>query len=218
VAFFEDYLADPFTREILIELSIQHVILTIIPIVVATVVGLALGITALRVPVTRPAIMNTTSTFLTIPSLALFGAFIPLVGIGYPPAIVPLAMYALLPIVRNTVAGLSGVDSAIVESARGMGMSGGRRLLRIELPNAWPVVLAGLRVSTQLVVGIAAIAALIGSPGLGNEIFAGIRRIGSVGAFESLLGGTLAIVVLAVLFDLLYLGIGRLTIPRGLRD
>jgi osmoprotectant transport system permease protein len=126
-------------------------------------------------------------------------------------------MYALLPIVRNTLAGLGGVDSAIAESATGMGMGRTRRLLRIELPIAWPVLLAGLRVSTQLVIGIAAIAALVGGPGLGNEIFAGIRSIGSVGALERLLGGTLAILVVAAVFDLFYLGLGRLTIPRGLR-
>lgn len=215
---FLDYLADPFTRDVLLDLAIEHIWLTIIPMGLAVVVGLALGICAARVPVTRQAILNTTSTFLTIPSLALFSLFIPLVGIGYPPAIVPLAMYALLPIVRNTLAGLTGVDKAVSESARGMGLGSGRRLLRIELPLAWPVILAGLRVSTQLVIGIAAIAALVGGPGLGNEIFSGIRRIGSAGDLEALLGGTLAIVVLALLFDLLYLLIGRLTIPRGLRE
>ncbi len=216
-AFFE-YLADPFTQSVLFDLSFEHILLTLLPIVLATVMGLALGITATRLPVTRPAILNTTSTFLTIPSLALFGLFIPLVGIGYPPAIIPLTMYALLPIVRNTMAGLLGVDKAVAESAKGMGLGSTRRLLRIELPLAWPVILAGLRVSTQLVIGIAAIAAIVGGPGLGNEIFSGIRRIGSAGALENLLGGTLAIVVLAALFDLVYLGIGRLTIPRGLRD
>lgn len=218
MAFFTDYLADPFTRRVLIDLSLEHVLLTVIPVLLATVIGLALGIAAQRVSTVRPVIINTASTFLTIPSLALFSLFIPIVGIGYPPAIVPLTMYALLPIVRNTLTGLSGVDAAITESAQGMGMAGGRRLLRIELPTAWPVVLTGLRVSTQLVIGIGAIAALVGGPGLGNEIFAGIRSIGSTGAFERLLGGTLSIVVLAILFDLVYLGIGRLTIPRGLRD
>jgi osmoprotectant transport system permease protein len=216
-AFFE-YLADPFTQSVLFDLGVEHILLTLLPIVLATLIGLALGITATRFPVTRPAILNTTSTFLTIPSLALFGLFIPLVGIGYPPAIIPLTMYALLPIVRNTMAGLLSVDKAVAESAKGMGLGNARRLLRIELPLAWPVILAGLRVSTQLVIGIAAIAAIVGGPGLGNEIFSGIRRIGSAGALENLLGGTLGIVVLAALFDLVYLGIGRLTIPRGLRD
>jgi osmoprotectant transport system permease protein len=91
-------------------------------------------------------------------------------------------------------------------------------MTRIELPNAWPVILAGVRVSTLLVIGIAAIAAIVGGNGLGQEIYRGINRIGSSGAAESILGGTLAIVALALAFDLLYLGLGRLTIPRGLRD
>ncbi|MEX0835681.1 MAG: ABC transporter permease [Nitriliruptor sp.] len=218
MAFFTDYLADPFTRDILVELSLEHVFLTLIPIAIAIVIGLTLGVIAVRFSYTRQVILNTTSTFLTFPSLALFSLFIPLVGIGYKPAIIPLSMYALLPIVRNTVTGLGGVDAAIVESARGMGMGAGRRLMRIELPTSWPVILTGIRVSTQLVIGIAAIAALVGGPGLGNEILGGIRSIGSPGALERLLGGTLAIAALAMLFDLLYLGIGRLTIPRGLRD
>jgi osmoprotectant transport system permease protein len=217
VAFFTDYLADPFTRRVLLDLTFEHVLLTVIPIVIAAVVGLAAGIAAHRAPALRPGVLNTASTFLTIPSLALFSLFIPLVGIGYQPAIIPLAMYALLPIVRNTIAGLNGVDRAIVESAAGMGMGRTKRLVRIELPIAWPVLLAGLRVSTQLIIGIAAIAALVGGPGLGNEIFAGIRSIGSVGALERLLGGTLMILVVAAIFDLFYLGLGRLTIPRGLR-
>lgn len=215
---FVEYLADPFTRDVLVELGLEHILLTLIPIGLATVLGVGLGILAARVPVLRPPIVNTTSTFLTIPSLALFGLFIPLVGIGYPPAIIPLLMYALLPIVRNTMAGLLGVDRAVSESARGMGMGGTRRLVRIELPLSWPVILAGLRVSTQLVIGIAAIAALVGGPGLGNEIFSGIRRLGSTGAVNNLLGGTLGIVLLAIVFDLAYLALGRLTIPRGLRD
>lgn len=217
MAFFTDYLADPYTRRILLDLALEHVLLTVIPIAIAAVVGLAAGILAHREPRLRPGILNTASTFLTIPSLALFSLFIPLVGIGYQPAIIPLAMYALLPIVRNTLAGLSGVDGAIVESATGMGMGRIKRLMRIELPIAWPVLLAGLRVSTQLVIGIAAIAALVGGPGLGNEIFGGIRSIGSVGALERLLGGTLGILAIAAFFDLFYLGLGRLTIPRGLR-
>lgn len=219
MSFFTDYLTDPFTRDVLLELSLEHVLLTLIPVAIAVVFGILLGLTAHRVAPLRPAIINTTSTFLTIPSLALFGLFIPFVGIGYPPTIIPLTMYALLPIVRNTMAGLAGVDRSTTESATAMGMGRIRRLLRIELPIAWPVVLTGVRVSTQLIIGIAAIASVVGGPGLGGEIYnAGIRRIGSPGALDSILGGTLAVLLLALLFDLLYLAIGRLTIPRGLRD
>jgi osmoprotectant transport system permease protein len=217
VAFIE-YLTDPGTQSVLRSQAMDHAVLTAVVIVAGSLIGLTLGITAHRVRWLRPPIISTVSTFLTIPSLALFAILIPIVGIGFQPAVIALTMYSLLPIVRNTVSGLESVDQAVVESAKGMGMGARARLVRIELPNAWPVILAGLRVATLLVIGIAAVAALVGGPGLGNEIYTGIRRIGSAGAIEALLGGTLAIVLLALLFDLVYLGIGRLTIPRGLRD
>ncbi|MFA9445405.1 ABC transporter permease [Egicoccus sp. AB-alg6-2] len=215
---FLDYITDAGTQRVLVDLSLEHVALTASAVVAGGIIGLLLGVIAQRVAVLRVAIVNLTALLLTIPSLALFAILIPLVGIGFQPAVVALTLYSLLPIVRNTVSGLQGVDAATVEAAKGMGMGGMKRLLRIELPTAWPVILAGLRVSTLLVIGIAAVAALVGGPGLGNEIFRGIRRIGSVGAVESIAGGTVAIVVLALLFDLLYLAIGRLTISRGLRD
>ena len=219
MSFFTDYLANPSRQARLLEMAIEHLALVGASVGVAVVLGLVLGITAHRVDWAAPAILNTASVFLTIPSLALFALLIPLVGIGATPAWVALVMYSLLPIVRNTVSGLNSVDRAVVESAKGMGMGGMSRLVRIELPNAWPVVLAGVRVATLLVVGIAAIAALVGGPGLGQEIYQnGIRRIGSPGALNALLGGTLMIVLLALLLDLFYLAIGRLTIPRGIRE
>ena len=218
MAFFTEYLADPSTQRELLSQTVEHIYLTAVPVLIAVIVGLALGILAHRSPQLRSPILSLVSTFLTIPSLALFAILIPIVGIGATPAIVALTLYALLPIVRNTVSGLFSVDRAVVESAKGMGMSATMRLWKIELPNAWPVMLAGVRVATLLTVGIAAIAALVGGPGLGQEIFTGIRRIPASGSLESLLGGTIAIVVLAVLFDLLYLAIGRLTIPRGIRE
>jgi osmoprotectant transport system permease protein len=202
----------------LLQQSLEHVYLTAIPIALAVVIGMTLGVVAHRVPSVRAAIVGTVSTFLTIPSLAFFALLIPIVGIGATPAIIALTLYALLPIVRNTVSGLYSVDNAVVESAKGMGMGAVKQLTRIELPIAWPVILAGVRVATLLTIGIAAVAALVGGPGLGNEIYTGIRRIPSPGSLDSLLGGTLAIIVLAVLFDLLYLALGRLTIPRGIRD
>lgn len=215
---FVDYLLTPSNQEALLEQSFEHILLVAATMGIAIVLGLTLGIIAHRVPVVRPPILNTVSLFLTIPSLALFALLIPLVGIGFTPPWIALTMYALLPIVRNTVSGLQSVDRAVTESAQAMGMGGWGRLTKIELPNAWPVVLAGVRVSTLLVVGIAAIAALVGGPGLGGEIFRGIRSIGSPFALNSLLGGTLGIIVVALLFDIAYLFIGRLTTSRGIRD
>jgi osmoprotectant transport system permease protein len=215
---FLDYLADPATQRVLLEQTLQHLYLVVVPMVFAVVAAVALGVVAHRVDTLRTPILTTVSWFLTIPSLALFALFLPIMGIGDPPVMTALFLYALLPIVRNTVAGLRSVDRATVEAATGMGMGSFRRLTRIELPTAWPVILAGVRVSTILVVGIAAVAAIVGGNGLGQEIYRGINRIGSAGAAESILGGTLAIVLLALAFDLLYLALGRLTIPRGLRD
>jgi osmoprotectant transport system permease protein len=159
----------------------------------------------------------TAGVFLTIPSFALFGLLIAPLGLGYPPTVVALVLYALLPILRNTVTGLRSVDPAVLESARGMGLGRRRRLLRIELPLAWPVILTGIRVSTLVTLGIAAIAAAINGPGLGDLIFEGIGRIGAVNALNQTLTGILGVVVLALVFDTLFFGVRRLTTSRGVR-
>ncbi|MDR6319041.1 ABC transporter permease [Actinoplanes couchii] len=195
----------------------DHVMVVAISIGIALVLGCALGVLAHRSPRVRPMILAVTSTMLTIPSLALFAIFIPLLGLGTPPAVTALVLYALLPIVRNTVVGLGTVDQNVLRAARGMGMGPWRRFARIELPLAWPVVLTGVRVSTQVVVGIAAIAALVNGPGLGNEIFRGLRSLGSPFALNFVLGGTLAIVVVALLFDTVFILLRRLTTARGIR-
>ena len=214
---FIDYLQAPGTLDALRSQLLEHVVLALTVVVAGVLISVTLGVVAHRVPALRELILNTSSVLLTIPSLALFALLLPIVGIGFAPAAVGLTLYSFLPIVRNTVSGLQSVDSAIVDSARGMGMSASGRLLKIELPNAWPVILAGIRVATQLIVGIAATAALVGGPGLGREIFRGIRSIGSVGALNSLIAGTVGIVLVAAAFDLVYVAIGRLTIPKGIR-
>ena len=214
---FIDYLQAPGTLNALRTQLLEHVVLALTVVVAGVLISVTLGVLAHRVPALRELILNTSSVLLTIPSLALFALLLPVVGIGFAPAAVGLTLYSFLPIVRNTVSGLQSVDSAVVESARGMGMSASGRLLKIELPNAWPVILAGIRVATQLIIGIAATAALVGGPGLGQEIFRGIRSIGSVGALNSLIAGTLGIVLVAAAFDLVYVAIGRLTIPKGIR-
>src|SRR5918911_1753162 len=172
-----------------LELAIGHAIVVAIALVIDIVIGVSLGVLVYRRETAANVALAITSTFLTIPSFALFGLFIPIFGLGYPPAVVGLVMYALLPILRNTVAGLRSVDPAIVESAQGMGMSARQRLVRIELPLAWPVIIAGVRVSTMLLMGIAAIGAVVGGPGLGEDFFSGLARIGSATALNLVLGG-----------------------------
>jgi len=140
---------------------------------------------------------------------------LPGLGLGAKSVIVALSMYGLLPIVRNTIVGLREVDPAIVESAQGMGMGRATRLWRIELPLAWPVVITGVRVATLLLIGIAAIGAYINGPGLGEPIFG--ANVGSAAALNQVLSGTLGVIVLAVLFDLVYVAIFRITTSKGLR-
>jgi osmoprotectant transport system permease protein len=201
----------------LVELALQHAAVVAISVLIAIVVGVGLGIATYRIEPAARAVLGTAGVFLTIPSLALFGLFIGILGLGTTPVVVALVMYALLPIVANTIVGLRSVDPAIVESAQGMGMGRFHRLRRIELPLAWPVILTGIRVSTLITVGIAAIGAYIRGPGLGNDIFTGLARIGSPVAINLVLGGIVGVVVLAILFDVLYVLINRLTTSRGIR-
>jgi len=201
----------------LLELGLAHVGITVLAVLIATVLGVGLGMLVYRNPRARQFVIGTTSVFLTIPSLALFGLFISWMGVGTTPVVVALVMYSLLPIVANTIVGLRQVDPAIVESAQGMGLTRVQRLWRIELPLAWPVVLTGMRVATLITLGIAAIGAYISGPGLGNEIFAGLSRISSPNALNQVLGGTLGVVVLAILFDMFYVLLKRLTTSRGIR-
>ncbi len=208
-----------FTWQDLVQLGIDHAVVVIISVLLATAIGVGLGVATYRTQRPRELVLAVTGTLLTIPSLALFTLLIqlPLLGLGAPSVIVALTLYGLLPIVRNTIVGLREVDPAIVESAKGMGMSRGKRLRVIELPLAWPVVLTGVRVSTLLLIGIAAIGAYINGPGLGDEIFAGLAQIGSATALNRVLAGTLGVIVLAILFDLVYVVITRLTTSKGIR-
>jgi osmoprotectant transport system permease protein len=202
----------------LLELAVEHLLLVLTAIVFATVIGVAVGVAVYRSAALSSLATALTATILTVPSLALFALMVAWVGLGDRSAIIALTAYALLPIVRNTVTGLQGVDPAINESAKGMGLGAGARLLRIDLPLAWPVILTGVRVATMLIVSIAAIAAYIGAGGLGNWIFDGLARRGSVVAMPLIISGTLGVVAVAFLLDAFYVVVGRLTTSRGLRD
>ncbi|MFB7714361.1 ABC transporter permease [Streptomyces sp. NPDC056105] len=195
----------------------QHASAVFQCMVVATVIGVVIGVSTYRSEWAGNLATTTTSTILTIPSLAMIGLLIPIVGLGVPPTVISLTLYGLLPIVRNSIVGLRGVDPSLIDAARGIGMSRMARLAKVELPLAWPPILTGIRVSTQMLMGIAAIAAYASGPGLGNEIFRGIASLGSKNALNQVLAGTVGIIILALLFDAAYVLIGRLTIPRGIR-
>ncbi|MFB6670803.1 ABC transporter permease [Streptomyces sp. NPDC057684] len=185
--------------------------------VVATLAGVLIGVLTYRSEWAGNFATLATSTILTIPSLAMIGLLIPIVGLGVPPTVISLTLYGLLPIVRNSIVGLRGVDPSLIDAAQGIGMSRIARLAKVELPLAWPPILTGIRVSTQMLMGIAAIAAYASGPGLGNEIFRGIASLGSKNALNQVLAGTIGIIILALLFDAAYVLIGRMTIPRGIR-
>lgn len=201
----------------IVEATIQHAQITLTVVLAATVLSVLVGIFVQRRPTARAVSLSAASIFLTIPSLALFAFLIPVVGIGNTPAMIALFLYAILPILRNTVTGLDEVDPAVVESAKGMGMGSVRLLLGVRLPLAWPVIMAGVRVSSLLVVGIAAIAVLVGGDGLGAFIQGGLTRLGLPGSVESVWVGTVFTVLLGLALDLAFAGVQRLTTPRGLR-
>ncbi|MEU6549677.1 ABC transporter permease [Streptomyces sp. NPDC046915] len=212
---FWEYLAD--RHQQLLADAWQHASAVLQCMVAATALGVLIGVAAYRSDWAGSLATTAGSTLLTVPSLAMIGLLIPVVGLGVAPTVIALTLYGLLPVVRNAIVGLRGVDPDLVDAARGIGMSRRARLLRVELPLAWPPILTGIRVATQMLMGIAAIAAYASGPGLGNEIFRGIASLGSANALNQVLAGTLGIIVLALLFDAAYVLLGRLTIPRGIR-
>lgn len=213
---FWEYLGDNWER--LRDLTIEHAQIVLMSVAIATLIGVTLGVLTYRTNKPRLAVLGVTGVFLTIPSFALFPLMITYLGLGTTPSLVALVMFALLPIVRNTITGLREVDPAVVESAQGMGMGRWRRLARIELPLAWPIIITGIRVSTQILVGIAAIAAVINGPGLGKEIFRALASVGTPTAVNRAMSAVLGIVILGLLLDIAYLFVGRLTTSRGLRE
>jgi osmoprotectant transport system ATP-binding protein len=197
--------------------TILHIDVTLAAMAIALVLGVSLGILTYQHSTLAALATTATGAFLTIPSIALLGVLIAPFGLGVKPVLFALVVYALLPITRNTIVGLREVDSTVVEAGRGMGLSGTRLLWELRFPLAWPVILAGVRVSTQIIIGIAAIGAWVKGPGLGNQIFNGLGRFGGANSLNQVLTGTIGIVLLALLFDLLFVGVARLTTSRGIR-
>ncbi len=212
---FREYVS--YRRDHLLELTLEHAQLVLYAVAAATVVSVLVAVLVYRHERVAAVAIAVAGALFTVPSLALFALMIEIIGLGFKPAFVALVIYALLPIMRNTIVGLRSVDSAVIESAQGMGMNRLRRLVRIELPLAWPVILTGIRVSTIMTVGIAAIAAFINGPGLGGDILEGVTRIGAPVALHMVLAGILGVVALALLFDAFYLALGKLTTPKGIR-
>lgn len=201
----------------IIRLTLQHAWYVLSVAVAAVITAVGIGILVRHRRIAREVALGVTAVFLTIPSLALFVLFIPLVGLGFWPTFIALYMYALLPIMRNTVTGLNEVSPAVLESARGMGMSARQRLLRVEVPLAWPVIVAGIRVSVLMITGIAAIAIYVGGGGLGYFIQDALNRYPLPNSVEAVWTGTVFTIALALAFDAVITFIRRLTTPAGIR-
>ncbi|WP_028472799.1 ABC transporter permease [Nocardioides alkalitolerans] len=195
----------------------QHANLVFQCVLVATIVAVGLAVVINRYRALEPVANAVSAIGLTLPSFALVGLLLPVAGLGTTTAFLCVVFYAVLPVLRNAVVGLAGVDDTLLESARGMGMSPVGVLVKVQLPLAWPVILAGVRTSMQMSMGIAAIAAYVLGPGLGSYIWRGLVQAGGANALNYALVGTVGIVIVALVADLLLLVLGRLTISKGVR-
>ena len=183
-----------------LELTLEHLWLVGASTVLAVLIGIPLGIAITRWPSLNKPVLGSANVIQTIPSLALFGFLLPAPWIGARAdrlAILALTLYALLPLIRNTYTGIKGVDPAVVEAGRGMGMTGRQLLWQVELPLALAVIVAGVRVATVLSVGLATIAAAIGAGGLGEYIFRGLAMVNN----QLILAGAIPAAFLAITAD-----------------
>ncbi|NJP37251.1 ABC transporter permease/substrate-binding protein [Alkalicoccus luteus] len=175
----------------------QHIEMSLISLLIAVFIAVPLGIFLAMYKKGAEPVIGTTAVIQTIPSLALLGFLIPFVGIGTTPAIIALSAYALMPILRNTYTGVKGVDPALAEAARGMGMTYQQQLMKVQLPLAMPTIMAGIRTGMVLIVGTATLAALVGAGGLGDLIMTGLNRSNNY----YILMGAIPAALLALLFD-----------------
>jgi len=197
----------------IVDATLQHIALSIVALFFAIVLAVPTGILLTRFNKLAAPVLGVISVFQTIPSLALLGFMIPLFGIGATPAVIAMVVYALLPIARNTYTGILDVDPALLEAARGMGMTKGQMLGMVELPLARSVIFAGVRTATVMTIGVATLASFIGAGGLGDLILRGIAMVDT----GIILAGAVPAAVLAILFDMLLAWTDRRLTPKGLR-
>jgi osmoprotectant transport system permease protein len=193
--------------------TMEHIELSFIALLIAIVISIPTGLLLTRFQRLAAPVIGVASLFQTIPSLALLGFMIPILGIGMFPAIVALTVYALLPIMRNTYTGIMNVEKPIIEAGIGMGMTSMQVMMKVELPLALSVIMAGIRTATVMLIGVATLASLVGAGGLGDLIFRGISTVNT----ELILAGTIPSALLALLFDYLLGRLERAVTPKGMR-
>lgn len=188
------------------EILLQHIVICLIAIIIASIIGIALGIIISEFRQTTSVVLSVVNFIYTIPSIALLGFFIPFSGIGDTTAIIALTIYALLPMVRSTYTGITNIDDSIVESARGMGSTELQILYKIKLPLATTVILSGLRNMVVMTIALGGIASFIGAGGLGIAIYRGITTNNS----DLTVAGSLLIALLALFVDIIIGSIEKL--------
>jgi osmoprotectant transport system permease protein len=192
---FYNYLSTNYEQ--ILNLLGQHIYLSIISVLVAVIIGIPLGILISRQPKLSKPIIGTTNVIQAIPSLALLGFLIPFIGIGSAPAIVMVVLYSLLPIVKNTYTGLTNIDPDILEAAKGIGLTKSQTMKKVQLPLAFPMIMAGIRISAVTAVGLMTIAAFVGAGGLGYLVFSGVQTVDNY----MILAGAIPACILALLID-----------------
>jgi osmoprotectant transport system permease protein len=197
--------------DVLLEQAIQHLNVAITALILSVFLWVPTGVLLSRKEHLSDAVLGVAGILLTIPSLALLALLIPIVGIGVPAAITALVLYSALPICRNTYVGLINIDESIIEAGRGMGMTDRQMFLRVRVPLALSVIMAGIRQAAVLLVAITTITAFFGAGGLGQSIFEGIRLDNT----DQIIGTTIVITVIAIVIDSGLSGIQRVLPGRA---
>lgn len=205
--FFSEYGA------LLFEKTWEHLLISFAALALGVIVAVPLGILLVRLPKVSGLVMGIAGVVQTFPSLAILAFFIPLLGIGKVPAIVALFLYSMLPILRNTYIGVKNIDGNLIEAARGMGMTTLQRTVRVELPLAVPVIMAGIRMTAVYLIGWATLASFIGGGGLGDFIFDGLNLFRP----DLIIGGAVPVTLLAILLDWLLGKLEKAATPVGVR-
>ncbi|MFE8701350.1 ABC transporter permease [Cytobacillus sp. FJAT-54145] len=201
-------------QDLILESAIEHLFISFLAILIAVCISLPLGIYISRKRKVAELYIGITAVLQTIPSLALFGFLVPLLGIGTVTALVALIIYALLPILRNTYTGITGVEEGIIEAGEGMGMTSRQILWKIQLPLSLPYMMAGIRTATVLTVGVATLATFVGAGGLGDVIWRGLQSWNN----SLVLAGAIPVALLALFLDFILKLIEKKVTPKGIKS
>lgn len=188
--------------EIILEYTLQHIVMSFVAVVVAVVftVPLATYMTKMRSNKIKNIIFNIANVFQTIPTIAMFALMVPFLGIGFKPAVVALFLYALLPLLRNTYTGMKSIDPTILEAAKGMGFSSLQRIVKVEVPLALPYIMSGVRMTTVYIISWTTLAAVVGAGGLGALVISGI----GFNDKHMIFTGTILAILMALFIDLIF--------------